>query len=110
MAREWFTSAQTQQLDITAKDAIRLQREVPVTTEEGNPLRQKFEIATSKGDHATQRTIERATVGVLYTRPVKKPVFTVVQSPTKGLREGQLYISTVLAINEPIASPATRPI
>ena len=65
-----------QQLDITANDAVRLQREVPATTEEANPLRQKFEIATSMGDPATQRTIEKATVGVLYTRPVKKPVFT----------------------------------
>ena len=65
IAREWLTAAKTQQLDLMAKDAVRLQREVPVTTKEGDPLRQKFEIATSKGDPATQRTIEKATVGVL---------------------------------------------
>ena len=37
IAREWLTSAKTQQLEITAKDAVRLQRELPVKTEKGNP-------------------------------------------------------------------------
>ena len=69
MTREWLTSAENQQLDITAKDAVRLQREVPATTEKAD-LRQKFEVATSK-----------ATVGVIYTRPVEKPVFTTVGCP-----------------------------
>ena len=48
MTRESLTSAEKQQLDITAKDAVRLQREVPATTEEADPFRQKFEVATSK--------------------------------------------------------------
>ena len=34
---EWLTSAEMQQLDITAKDAVLLQREVPVTSEEADP-------------------------------------------------------------------------
>ena len=54
---------------------MRLQREVPATNEEADALRQKFEVATSKGDPAIQKTIEKATVWVIYTRPVKKPVF-----------------------------------
>ena len=37
--KELLTSAETQQLDITARDAVRLWREVPATTEEANPLR-----------------------------------------------------------------------
>ena len=76
VAKEWLTTTEVQQLDITARDAVRLQREVPATTAERSPSRQKFENATSKGDQATQRTIEKATIGVLYTRPVKRPLFT----------------------------------
>ena len=70
-----------QQLDITARYAMRLQRKVPATTVEGSPSRQKFESATSKGDQATQRTIKKATIGVLYTRPVKRPIFTANVCP-----------------------------
>ena len=40
-----------QQLDATAKNAVRLQREVPVTVEEANPVGEKFEKkTTSKGE------------------------------------------------------------
>ena len=76
MTRELLTATEIRQLDITARDAVRLQREIPNTPNEENPSRQKFENATSKGDHGTQRTIEKANIGVLYTRPVKQPVFT----------------------------------
>ena len=55
---------------------MRLQREVPKTSDEENPPRQKFERATGNGDFATQRTIEKSNIGVLYTRPVKQPIFT----------------------------------
>ena len=55
---------------------MRLQREIPKASDEENPSRQKIESATSKGDFATQRTIEKANIGVLYTRPVKQPIFT----------------------------------
>ena len=60
---------------------MRLQREIPKTPNGENPSRQKFENATSKGDHGTQRTIEKANIGVLYTRPVKQPVFTKDGTP-----------------------------
>ena len=81
VAKEWLTTTEMQQLDITARDAVRLQREVPVTTAKGSPSRQKFESATGKGDQATQRTIEKATIGVLYTRPVKRPIFSANGCP-----------------------------
>ena len=74
--RELLTHAEKRQLDITARDALRLQWEVPTTTSSEGPLRQKFEVATGTGDLATRQKIEKATVGVLYNRPVKKPVFT----------------------------------
>ena len=76
LTREWLTSAGMQQLDITAIDAERLQREMPATAELADPLRQKVEKTTSKGDPVTHRTIENATIGILYTRPVENPAFT----------------------------------
>ena len=76
VTRGLLTATEIKQLDITAKDAVRLQREIPNTPNEENPSRQKFENATSKGEHGTQRTIEKANIEVLYTRPVKQPVFT----------------------------------
>ena len=78
ITRKLFTSAETQHLYITAR---RKTQEVPATTEEADSPRQKYEIATRKGDPATQRRIEKATVGVFYTRPVKKPVFSTDGSP-----------------------------
>ena len=45
VAKEWLTAAEREQLDITAKDAVHLQREIPAATDEENPLRQKFESA-----------------------------------------------------------------
>ena len=81
VAKEWLTTTEMQQLDITARDAVRLQREVPATTAEGSPSRLRFESATGKGDQATQRTIEKATIGVLYTRPVKRSIFTANGCP-----------------------------
>ena len=79
VTKELLTATEIKQLDITARDAVRLQREVPNASNEENPLRQKFESATSKRNYATQRImkkIKKANIGVLYTRPVKQPVFT----------------------------------
>ena len=76
ITHELLTHTEKRQLDITARDALRLQREIPTTTSPEDPLRQKFETATGTGDLATRQKIEKATVGVLYNRPVKKPVFT----------------------------------
>ena len=63
------------QLDITARDALRLQHEIPNLPDEENPPRQKFASANSRGDQTTQRTIEKANIGVVYNRPVKPPIF-----------------------------------
>ena len=76
ITHELLTHTEKRQLDITARDALRLQREIPTTTSPEDPVRQKFETATGTGDLATRQKIEKATVGVLYNRPVKKPVFT----------------------------------
>ena len=76
VTRELLTATEIKQLYITGRDAVRLQREVPKTSNEENASRQKFGSATSKEDYATQRTIEKANIGVLYTRPVKQPIFT----------------------------------
>ena len=76
ITHELLTHSEKRQLDITARDALRLQREIPTTTPPEDPLQQKFETATGTGDYATRQKIEKATVGVLYNRPVKKPVFT----------------------------------
>ena len=76
ITHELLTNAEKRQLDITARDALRLKREIPTTTSPEDPLQQKFEVATGTGDLASRQKIEKATVGVLYNRPVKKPVFT----------------------------------
>ena len=64
------------QLDVTARYALRLQREIPNMLDEKEPPRQKFASANSKGDQTTQQTIEEANIGVVYNRQVKPPVFT----------------------------------
>ena len=64
------------QLDITARDAVRLQREIPNMHDKENSPRQKIASANSKGDQTTQRIIEKANFGVGYNRPVKPPIFT----------------------------------
>ena len=76
IARELLTAAEMKQLDITARDAVRLQREVQNMPDEENPPRQKFASVNSKGDQTTQRIIEKANIGVVYNRPVKPPIFT----------------------------------
>ena len=75
VARELLTAAEMKQLDITARDALRLQREIPNMPDEENPPRQKFASANSRGDQTTQRTIEKANIGVVYNRPVRPPIF-----------------------------------
>ena len=76
VTRELLTAAEMKQLDMTARDAVRLQREVPNLPDEENPPRQKFASANSKGDQTTQLNIEKANIGVVYNRPVKPPIFT----------------------------------
>ena len=61
-----------EQLDITVRDAARLQREGRATVQESTSSTQRFDRATSKGDSETVRTLHKATVGMHYLRPVKK--------------------------------------
>ena len=58
------------------RSSSKTNRGVPAPSPSHSEARRQFENATSKGDHGTQRTIEKANIGVLYTRPVKQPVFT----------------------------------
>ena len=93
-----------EQLDITARDAVRLQREVPNASDEENPTRQKIESATSEEDQTTQRTIEMANIGVLNTRPVKQPIFTTDGTPPwfeRLRRELQIDNSSYLQLLQP---------
>ena len=109
--RELLTATEVNQLDITARDAVRLQREVPKTADEENPPRPKFESATSKGDYATQRTIEKANIRVLYTRPVKQPIFTNDGTPPwfeRLRRDLQRDDSTYLQPLQTISEQLTR--
>ena len=76
VTRELLTTAEKKQLDVTARDALRLQREIPNMPDKKEPPRQKFASANSKGDQRIQQTIEKANIGVVYNRPVKPPVFT----------------------------------
>ena len=89
ITHEVLTNAEKRQLDITARDALRLKREIPTTTSPEDPLQQKFEVATGTGDLASRQKIEKATVGVLYNRPVKKPVFTRDGCPPGSTACGQ---------------------
>ena len=60
IAQVMITSTKTQQLDIVATNALRLQREVPATVEESDTIVQTFEKTTSKGYHGTVQTLEKA--------------------------------------------------
>ena len=57
ITHELLTNAEKRQLDITARDALRLKREVPTTTSSEDPLQQKFEVATGTGDLASRQKI-----------------------------------------------------
>ena len=92
------------QLDLMARDALRLQREIPNMPDEKEPPRQKFASANSKGDQTTQQTIEKANIGVVYNRPVKPPVFTndggvLVRAPQERIAEQQIHVHAAAANN-----------
>ena len=76
-----ITQEPTQQLNLTAKDALRLQREIPGMDQSFDPIAQKFEKAVRKGNLSTVRTLEMATTGTHYFRLVKKPVLLPDRSP-----------------------------
>ena len=61
------------QLDITARDPARLQRGGRAMNQESNSSTRRFDSATSNGEPETFRTMDKATVGLHYLSPVKKP-------------------------------------
>ena len=67
-----LSTSEAQQLDITARDALRLQREKPATAEQTDTDLLRFETVTSKGDPENVGTLKRATIGAHYIRPVKR--------------------------------------
>ena len=75
----WQTEAR--QLDIAARDAVRLQREAKSENPHSGLDVQKFETATSKGDPEDVENLGKATIGMLYLRPVKKPTLLLDRIP-----------------------------
>ena len=78
---ELLSQTEARQYDIAARDAVRLQREV----KSGNPNsgldEQKFETATSRGEPENVKSLEKASIGVHYLRPVKKPTLSLDRVP-----------------------------
>ena len=76
-----MSQTETRQYNITAIDAVRLQREV----QSGNPDSgldiQKFETATNKGEPENAKTLEKASIGMHYLRLVKKPTLFLDRIP-----------------------------
>ena len=69
------------QLDITARAAARLQRESRATDHESISSTRRFHSATTEGDPDTVRTLNKATVGMHYLRPIKKPASLAAHVP-----------------------------
>ena len=74
LGRKLLSSSDAEQLDITARDAVRLQHEIPVIAEKNHHNLLRFEV-TSRGDREKERTLEKATIGAHYLRLVKRVVF-----------------------------------
>ena len=75
LCKELLSTSDAQQLDITARDAVRLQHKLPATADETGPDLLKFETRRSKGDPEAVRTLKRATIGAHYLPPVKRAIF-----------------------------------
>ena len=50
LVKELLSASEAQQLDITARDAVRLQREIPATAAKTDPNSLRYETVTSIGD------------------------------------------------------------
>ena len=55
VANEWLTTTEMQQIDITARDAVRLQREVPTTPVEGSAKKLKVPLANATKQSTNHR-------------------------------------------------------
>ena len=80
-SKELLSQTEARQLDIAARDAVRLQREAKSENPDLGLDVQKFETATSKGSPEDVENLEKATIGVHYLRPVKKPTLVLDRIP-----------------------------
>ena len=80
-SNELLSQTEARQLDIAARDAVRLQREAKSENPDPGLVVQKFETATSKGNPEDVENLEKATIGMHYLRPVKKPTLLLNRIP-----------------------------
>ena len=80
-SKELLSQTEARQLDIAARDAVRLQREAKSENPDSELDVQKFETATSKGSPEDVENLEKATIGVHYLKPVKKPTLLLDRIP-----------------------------
>ena len=76
-----LSQTETRQYDLTARDAVRLQREVQSGNSNSGLNIQKFETATSKGEPENTKELEKASIRKHYFRPVKKPTLIMDRNP-----------------------------
>ena len=81
LSDELLSQTEARQYDITARDAVRLQREVKSRNPDSGLDMQKFDTATSKGNPEDVKNLEKASIGMHYLRPVKKPVLLLDRIP-----------------------------
>ena len=94
LTTELISRAETYELDLTAKDAVRLQRGVLPGTDAPQQQLQKFERAHSKGDPEAVKSLEKATIGMHYVRPVKKHVLLTDRTPLGSVNSSRNYEGT----------------
>ena len=73
LSKELISQDKMRQLSLTTEDALRLQREIPATAEKSDSKFRKIEKALSKGNLSTVKTLDKASIGTQYLRPVTKP-------------------------------------
>ena len=101
LTTELISRAETYQLDLTAKDAVRLQREVLPGTDAPQQQLQKFERTHSKGDPEAVKSLEKAFIGMHYIRPVKKPVLLTDRTPLGSANSSRNYEGTTRPTSVP---------
>ena len=78
---ELLSQTEARQYDIATRDAVRLQREAKSGDPNSGIDEQKFDTATSKGDPENVQNLEKASIGMHYLRPVKKPTLLLDRNP-----------------------------
>ena len=78
---ELLSQSEARQYDIAARDAVRLQRELKSGNPDSGLDVQKFETTTSKGNPEDVRNLDKASIGMHFLRPVKKPTLLLDRIP-----------------------------